>query len=459
MHLPTHARLAAVAAALVLVAPGAPAVAQAASAIAFPSVGVTPHAVLATEDSITHLFTCQSRHLDDPSNLPACYSPQSITTAYGFASLQSHGITGKGRTIVIVDAFQSPTITTDLALFDSTFGLNAPPAFNIIAPDGLTPFNSADPNQVGWSAEISLDVQWAHAIAPDATIDLVLAKDNQDADLNSATKYAVDHNLGDVISQSFGEAESCALPADVQTLHQIYQEATRKGITLLASSGDDGATQPTCDGSALMLSASWPAVDPLVTSVGATNLQADLTTGAYVSERAWADAFSGDFFACFPTNQLGCSGGGFSTIYQRPAYQAGFGIPRGSRGVPDVAYNGGVDGGVIAFWGVPLGPGAAFIFGGTSAGSPQWAGLVALADQLGHHRVGQIDDTLYGIAHFPPLYKAAFHDITTGNNSFANADATIITGYQTAKGWDPVTGLGTPKANVLVPLLAFGGND
>jgi subtilase family serine protease len=445
--------VAAVAAALILLAPGAPAVAQAAGGIAFPSVGVTPHAVLATRDSINQIFTCQAIKLDDPTG-PACYSPQSIDAAYGFDKLHRLGITGKGRTIVIVDAFQSPTIATDLGLFDATFGLNAPPAFNVIAPDGLTAFNPGDPNQVGWSAEISLDVQWAHAIAPDATIDLVLAKDNMDADLNSATKYAVDHNLGDVISQSFGEAESCALPADVQTLHQIYQEATRKGITLLASSGDQGATQLNCAGTAYMLSASWPAVDPLVTSVGATNLQADLTTGAYVSERAWSDAYSG----CFPTSQFGCSGGGFSNIYGRPEYQDGTsGTMRGHRGVPDVAYNGGVDGGVIAFWGVPFGPGAAFIFGGTSAGSPQWSGLVALADQLGHHRVGQIDETLYDIARVPWLDHAAFHDITTGNNNFLNVDATTITGYQTATGWDPVTGLGTPKANVLVPLLAFSG--
>jgi subtilase family serine protease len=424
----------------------------AAGGVAFPSVGVNPHAVLAGNGANLH-FTCQNRHLDDPSGRPACYSPQSIQAAYGFDKLQSEGLTGKGRTIVIVDAFQSPTITQDLASFDAAFGLNAPPAFNIIAPDGLTPFDATDANQVGWSGEISLDVEWAHAIAPDATIDLVLAKDNQDADLNRVTKYAVDHNLGDVISQSFGEAESCALPSDVQTLHQIYLKATLKGITLLASSGDQGAAQPTCDGSAFMLSASWPAVDPLVTGVGATNLQADLTTGAYVFERAWADAFSG----CFPTSQFGCSGGGFSNIYSRPIYQAfTSGTMRGHRSVPDVAYNGGVDGGVLTYWGVPFGTGTAFIFGGTSAGSPQWAGLVALADQLGHHRLGLMNPTLYGLAASPFIYKSVFHDITSGNNNYLNVDSTTITGYQTAKGWDPVTGLGTPKANFLVPLLAFG---
>jgi subtilase family serine protease len=127
-----------------------------------------------------------------PSTLPRARSPCRT-------SLYKAGITGKGRTIAIVDAFQSPVIRDDLALFDQTFGL-PDPKFTIVAPDGLTPFDENDPNQVGWAAEISLDVQWAHAIAPDAAITLVLAKSNEDADILSATRYVVDHGLADVIS-------------------------------------------------------------------------------------------------------------------------------------------------------------------------------------------------------------------------------------------------------------------
>ena len=200
--------------------------------------------------------------------------------------------------------------------------------------------------------------------------------------------------------------------------------------------------------------------------MGGTTLQADAVTGAYGSERAWSDVFSGatGTLGCFPPDQLGCSGGGFSDIYSRPAYQAGVaGIPRGKRGVPDVAYNAGVDGGVLTHWGVGLivdagldpNTPAFFIFGGTSAGSPQWSGLVALADQLGHHRVGAINDLLYAIAGSPALYKQAFHDITSGNNDYGVSDTVTVPGFQTRKGWDPVTGLGTPKANVLVPLLTL----
>jgi subtilase family serine protease len=195
-----------------------------------------------------------------------------------------------------------------------------------VAPDGLTPFDENDPNQVGWAVEISLDVQWAHAIAPDAAITLVLAKSNEDADILSATRYVVDHGLADVISQSFGEAEECMDPALLRAQHELFQRATAKRITLVASSGDDGAAQPSCDGTDLIKAASTPR-------------------------------------------------------FQRPLH-----LP--SRGVPDVAYNGDVFGGVLVAFGVNIGPGTGpgsfFIVGGTSAGAPQWSALTALTDQVAH---------------------------------------------------------------------------
>src|SRR6266536_6027271 len=166
--------------------------------------------------------------------------------AYQVDSLISAGYSGTGHTIVIVDAFQSPHIVAQLNVYDTFYGLPGlnglgnPPdpslgTFTQVAPDGLTPFVPGDPNMTGWAEEISLDVLWAHAIAPGANIVLVLAKTNQDADIVSATKYAVDHNLGDVISQSFGENESCMDPALVTQQHQVFADATLKNITLLAS--------------------------------------------------------------------------------------------------------------------------------------------------------------------------------------------------------------------------------
>jgi subtilase family serine protease len=158
-------------------------------------------------------------------------------------------------------------------------GLGGPPdpslgTFTQVAPDGLTPFVAGDPNVTGWAEEISLDVLWAHAIAPGANIELVLAKSNADADILSVTKYAVDNHLGDVISQSFGENESCMDPILLGQQHQVFADATVNHITIFASSGDDGAAQLTCDGSSLVQAVSTPASDPLVTAVGGTELHA-----------------------------------------------------------------------------------------------------------------------------------------------------------------------------------------
>jgi subtilase family serine protease len=295
--------------------------------------------------------------------------------------------------------------------------------------------------------EISLDVEWTHAVAPDATIDLVLAKSNQDADLLSVTKYAVDHNLGDVISQSFGENESCVDQALLASEHALFQEAVDKHITLLASSGDQGAAQQNCTGTSWRQAASWPASDPLVTAVGGTQLFANQRTGSYIAEVAWNE----------PQFQIG-SGGGFSVIYKRPSYQEDV-VPTDHRGVPDVAYNAAVNGGVlVAISVLPSGAegGPFHIVGGTSAGSPQWAGLVALGDQLAGHRLGFLNPTLYQIGE-SHSYSQGFHDILFGNNSIQLPDAhgnpVTIQGFSTQKGWDAVTGWGSPKAAGLLPML------
>ena len=468
-----RSRVIAAIAALALLSSGAPAMVQAARFVT-PAVGVHPQVVYAGQ-STAAVFGCQYIR---PGRLQ-CYNPQQVRKAYGIQNLLDGGLTGKGRTIVIVDAYQSPTIAADLKTFDKTFGLKDPP-FQQVAPDGLTAWDPTNSNMEGWAEEISLDVQWSHAVAPDAKIVLVLAKSNNDSDILSATKYAVDHNLGDVISQSFGEAESCVDPALMTQEHKLFETATMKGITLVASSGDQGAAQYTCDGTDLILSASSPASDPLVTGVGGTNLVAgpegcsstvspvtpipcpapyNVPAGTYISENAWNDAR----LAAYGDPDHGYSGGGFSTIYSRPFYQAGVsGIPRASRGVPDVAYDAGLDGGVLTYLGfladVPDGQGGFFsngcyIFGGTSAGSPQWSGLVALADQAIRGRVGSINPVLYSIYYDTRLYKSVFHDIRSGNNNFFHADGSDLVGYKAAVGWDPVTGLGTPNFDKVVGRL------
>jgi subtilase family serine protease len=420
-----------------LVAVAAAPAAAAAGGHATPAVGVHPsYRVVGSAHRDATTFSCQT-------TTPAgCYGPAQVRTAYGVDKLISADVTGKGKTITIIDAFQSPTIANDLATFDTLFDLPAA-QLNIIAPDGLTPFDQSDANQTGWAGEITLDVEWAHAIAPDATINLVLAKSNNDADIFSAQKFVVDHNLGDVISQSFGEAEQCMDPTLLRQSHTLFARAVKQGQTVFASSGDQGAAQPTCDNTSFFKAASTPASDPVVTGVGGTILDADGLTGAYHSETAWNEP---DFAAA--------GGGGVSTVFSTPSYQRRLKLP--SRGVPDVAYNAAIIGGVLAVWS-SSGQGAnlVFRFGGTSAGSPQWSGLIALADQLRHGRVGEINPELYALSASKRVYANLFHDITTGDNTY-HGDVTVA-GFAATPGWDPATGLGTPKAQALVPALALVG--
>ncbi len=385
-------------------------------------------------------FTCQANTAPQ-----RCYSPAQMRNAYSIQPLLNAGITGKGSTIVILDPYQAPLLQQDLKRFDKLFAL-ADPTLNIIAPDGLTPFDAQDARQVTWSAEISLDVEWVHAIAPAASIDLVLAKSSQDTDLGSTLTYAVDKNLGDVISMSFAENATCLSTANEHIWHQAFLRATRQGITLIAASGDTGAAQTTCDGMSPEHSTAEPAVDPLVTAVGGTQLMADATTGTYQSEVGWNEP-----------NYKVASGGGFSASLRKPFYQYGMPGIGAYRAVPDVAYNAAVNGGVLTAWSEgQRGPQAFYTFGGTSAGAPQWAAIVALGVQLSHKRLGFINPLLYIVGH-TSMYTQAFHDIVTGTNTITlsgtNGVPVTIQGYHAHVGWDPVTGWGSPRVSTLLPIL------
>jgi subtilase family serine protease len=408
-------------------------------------IKVHPQIWPAVRGSAVH-FSCQDRPINGSAG-PKCYQPAQIQAAYGLTPLLNTGKTGAGGTIVIVDAFQSPYVQSDLSIFNSTFGLPKA-SFQQIAPFGLTPFDPNDPNMVSWAEEITLDVLWAHAMAPRAKILLALARSSDDADLINTTKYVVDHDLGDVISQSFGEAETCMDPALLAQQHQVFADATSKGITLFASSGDSGAAQFNCSLTGAILAASTPASDPLVTGVGGTTLNADGTTGAYIGETAWTEPLFGCNPPAVKKQDINCSGGGFSTLYSRPSFQSSIGGSAG-RGVPDVAYDAGVNGGVLTHCGIcnllagfdPTDPTIFFLFGGTSAGTPQWAGLTAVGDQIAGRRLGDLNAALYTVAG-SANYASALHDETAGSNFVQE----IHTGYNTAPNWDPVTGLGSPNA-------------
>ncbi len=223
-------------------------------------------------DGIVKFPSCQNNSTTMP-----CYGPDQIRVAYGVQPVLEGGITGAGQTIVIIDAFQDPTLQADVETFNTTWSLAATD-LTISAPDGLTAFDGSA-EQSMWAREIATDVEWAHVIAPGAAIHLVLARSGSDADILSATRFAVDNELGDVISQSFGEAESCADPQILAEEGRVFRAAHAKGMILLAASGDFGAAERDCSGN-LVRGVSTPASDPLVTAVGGTALHANCMSRA-----------------------------------------------------------------------------------------------------------------------------------------------------------------------------------
>jgi subtilase family serine protease len=409
--------------------------------------GAIPGDVAEIEPSAAAHFTCELKPFDLSKGL-YCFGPAAIRAAYGVDGLLSSSFNGAGQTIVILDAFGSPFAESDLTLFDHTFGLPAPPSFSQITMPGTPPYDPSDANIVGWTAEIALDTQWSHAMAPGANIVLVGAKSNSDQDLIDALNYALDNHLGQVVSMSFGESEAFLANPDgldiVKAWSDAFEKARRQHVTLFVSSGDQGVDTQ----SLLLPSVSWPASSPLVTSVGGTNLRFGTATnaapppsGTYRSEAVWNDGF-------------GAGGGGMSILVPEPQYQrrslshAVNKTLHRHRGVPDVAYNAGVVGGVVAAWAAPFGSGAFFIFGGTSAGAPQWSGIIADLDQARGRPLGFINRQLYRLGAAGEL-NTLFHDITMGDNSFDG-----ILGYPAMRGYDLSTGWGTPNFGKLGAILA-----
>jgi subtilase family serine protease len=396
--------------------------------------------------SVAH-FGCELRSFSGPG-LP-CYGPDAIRKAYGLDSIIASGTDGTGQTIVIIDAYGSPTLEADLATFDSVFGLPAPPSLQQIRMPGSTPFDFSSPNQLGWAEETSLDVQWAHAIAPGANIILVAAATNNDDDMLAAQEYAINQQLGSIISESFGESELALMQlgnvgqAIFDANEKSYKKAVAKQISVLVSSGDDGSAGFDVNGVEQAIPvANYPASSPNVTTVGGTNLFFGANgkanpNGAYLGELVWNDGF-------------GAGGGGVSLQFSVPDYQEGvkqLNPTSTGRGYPDVAYNAGVFGGVIVRLGFLGGASGFYIFGGTSASAPQWAGITALVNQRSKHPAGFLNKSLYKLGKLGQL-QPLMHDITQGDNSLDG-----VPGYPAAAGWDFATGWGTPSAGMVDALV------
>jgi subtilase family serine protease len=425
-----------------------------------------------------------------------CFSPDSMQNSYNLKPLYQAGHSGQGVTIAIIDSFGNPNMASDLANFNTQMNLQHMcgepgvactadmPTFQHVYWNGQTQVKAPPPNSNGagsqtrniWALETSLDVEWAHTIAPQANILLMTTNPAETLGVQgfpammNAEQFIVDHHEATVISQSFAAAEETfASTQSLLNLRHAYISAASNGVTVLGSSGDGGTansyfTPVKNPGTIPFPSVEWPASDPLVTGVGGTYLCTNAVTGTSI-DSADPPASCQNHPGVREVGWI-ASGGGFSHVFTRPSYQDT--LPSGStpiggmRGVPDISYQASALTGVLVYdtapgdanRGLNCSPGNPcsagwYVVGGTSSSCPQWAGLVAIADQIAGHGLGLINPTLYSLAS-GPKYSSYFYDVTTGNNQTDPS----IQGYDATTGWDPVTGLGTPNAAALVPALA-----
>jgi subtilase family serine protease len=375
-----------------------------------------------------------------PGYFIQCYTPGQYQVAYAVAPLLHRGIAGSGETVVMPELAEAPgpnytDIRTDLAAFDKKFGLPAPKL------KVITTLAGASAPYVASHEEVE-DTEVAHTIAPRAALDVVLVPANATASaanfaaaVTGVIHAAITQNAA-VVSISGSKGEYSFSKAEVASMHAALRQAAGRHVTVVASSGDTGVISD--NGPPVQVS--LPASDPLVLGVGGTALNASFATGAYQGEMAW-------------NADTDASAGGYSVLFGRPSYQAG--LPRigRMRGVPDVA----ADADASTAMALTFAGGVLYPAQGTSAATPLWAGVIALADQDAGQHLGFVNPAIYAIARSPGDHNA-FHDVVTGDNSVF-WPTRLFVGYQAGPGWDPVTGWGSPDAQILVPLLAHTARD
>lgn len=377
-----------------------------------------------------------------------CYTPLQYRTAYDLNALYRKGVTGKGRTIVIVDSYGSPTVQHDLDVYSRQFGLPSTKV-KVVKWGHVPAFDPKNSDMTGWAGETTLDVEMAHAVAPAAKIVVVETAVSETEgttglpEMMDAEKYMIDHGVGDVISQSFGATEN-TFPgfakgdfSSIKKLRYAFQDANRKHVTVLAASGDGGATDLQADGKTYYKKRvnSWPSSDPLVTSVGGTQLHLDDK-----GKRVKPDSVYNDY---------GSGGGGQSHVFTRPSFQNGVKKVVGTRrGTPDISMSAAVNGGAWIYSSFDPTATGWDVSGGTSEATPLFAGIVALADQAAGHRLGNIQKRLYDLSSYRSRITGVV-DVNDGtNNSYQG-----VTGYKAVNGYDLATGVGTVDALRFVPAL------
>ena len=433
--------------------------------------GAPPGVVIITPDAVHAVASARSgppatRFCQQHYRI-ACYTPQQIRQAYNLPALSRQGITGRGQTIVIVDSFGSPTVRRDLWRFDQAAHLPAPPSLKIIQPAGKVPLYRPTSNRQGWAGETDLDVEYAHAIAPGAGILVVETPTSENEgttgfpQIVKAETYVISRHLGSVISQSFSATEQ-TFPSrsSLLRLRSAYAAAQRQRVTVLSASGDSGAADLMFNQSTYYLNqvTSWPDSDPLVTGVGGTQLHLNPAGDDVARPTAWNDTSN------VPANEfiLGSSGpnplaggGGKSVVFTRPGYQNGVQrVVGGRRGVPDIAMSAACNGAADMYQSFAGQPAGWYPTCGTSEATPEFAGIVALADQVAGHPLGLINPRLYQLAaqHAPGLV-----DVTSGSNtvSFRQGGALhTVPGFRALRGYDLASGVGTVDALLFVRELA-----
>lgn len=335
------------------------------------------------------------------STAPTGYTPAQVRALLGLTG------TGAGQTIAVVTAYDAPNAAKDLALFSSTFGLPAPPSFRKVNQTGGTKMPPVDG---WWALEAALDLQWAHAVAPAADLLLVQASSSALGNLLAAVSWAAAQPRVTVVSGSFGAPEFAS---------QKDQDARCRlttGVCVFAS-GDNGSP------------GTYPATNPWALAVGGTTLLLD-GAGGVVSETAWSG-----------------SGGGVSAYSPKPAYQSGTSAAR--RTSPDVAYAGDPATGFAVYSSTPYQRQTGwFVMGGTSAGAPQWAGLLAAANGL-RKGVGKGPLTATNAAGATPLHSAVYSSAVRSSTSLfdvvSGANGTCGAVCAATAGYDMVTGVGSPR--------------
>ncbi|MER5520778.1 S53 family peptidase [Streptomyces sp. NPDC002763] len=393
-----------------------------------------------------------------------CYTPDLVRRAYGIDKLNSSGLTGKGRTVVVYEQVVPDTLGKDLETFSRAMKLPAPDlTVDRYDPAGhIAPFDPENSQMADVAMEATLDVQMVHMVAPDAKVVVTqiglpaavyrpapsAAPTGETAGqaaegavlgaelILDGIAESVTRHRPDAISISFGVEEYSAagnsgLPArDLTRFSGLLARVVAGGVTLVASAGDSGAAPPVGPHGKRVRSVSWPASDPSVLSLGASRLHLDDQGRRTGPDTVWNDRF-------------GATGGGPSQTFPRPAYQDGVGDRVGGRrGTPDVCMDGSASGGTLVYQGF-LPAGAGWLpAGGTSEAAPMFAAVVALADQRAGARLGAVHGAMYRLE---SVAAGGIVDITIGNNG--------PDGYQAVKGYDMASGLGTVDVSAFVPKL------